>query len=65
MYEALLELMEPFIQQRDQENIKKGVRQGIRVSVDMLRELVHEEAEIKSLVMRKYKVPAEEVDGYL
>lgn len=81
MYDVLLEVMEPLIQQREQEltekvmkrGIEQGIEQGrkqgrqqsIRVTIDMLREFGHEEAEIKKAVMRKYELPLEEVEGYL
>lgn len=65
MCQALMEIMEPVIQLRDQENIEKGLKKGIQVTVDTLREFGHKDAEIKAAIMRKYDISAEEVDGYL
>lgn len=65
MCQALMEIMEPVIQLRDQENIEKGLKKGIQVTIDTLREFGHKDAEIKAAIMRKYDISAEEVDGYL
>ena len=73
MCQALMEVMEPVIRLRDQENIEKGLKEGlkeglqkgIQVTIDMLREFGHGDAEIKTAVMKKYDISAEEVDGYL
>ena len=64
-----MEIMEPVIQLRDQENIekglKKGLMKGIQVTIDTLREFGHGDAEIKTAIMKKYGISAEEVEGYL
>lgn len=69
MCQALMEIMEPVIQLRDQENIekglKKGLKQGIQVTIATLREFGYGDAEIKDAIMRKYDISAEEVEGYL
>ena len=64
MCQALMEIMEPVIQLRDQENIEKGIKKGIQVTIDTLREFGHGDSEIKTAIMRKYDISAEEVDGY-
>lgn len=64
MCQALMEIMEPIIQLRDQENIEKGLKKGIQVTIDTLREFGHKDAEIKAVIMRKYDISAEEVEGY-
>lgn len=35
------------------------------MTIDTLREFGHGDAEIKTAIMRKYDISAEEVDGYL
>lgn len=65
MCQALMEIMEPVIQLRDQENIKKGLKKGIQLTIDTLREFGHGDAEIKEAIMRKYDISDEEVEGYL
>ena len=65
MCQALMEIMEPVIQLRDQENIEKGIKKGIQVTIDTLREFGHGDAEIKTAIMKKYEISAEEVEGYL
>lgn len=65
MCQALMEIMEPVIQLRDQENIEKGLKKGIQVTIDTLREFGHKDAEIKAAIIRKYDISAEEVEGYL
>ncbi|MDE6601057.1 MAG: hypothetical protein K2K90_02605 [Lachnospiraceae bacterium] len=69
MCQALMEIMEPVIQLRDQENIEKGLRQGlkqgIQATIDTLREFGHGDAEIKTAIVKKYDISAEEVDEYL
>lgn len=39
MCQALMEIMEPVIQLRDQENIKKGLKKGIQLPMDTLGNL--------------------------
>ncbi len=65
MCQALMEIMEPVIQLRDQENVEKGLKKGIRLTIDTLREFGHGDAEIKEAIMRKYDISEEEVEGYL
>ncbi|MCM1039435.1 MAG: hypothetical protein NC434_08930 [Ruminococcus sp.] len=62
--QALMEIMEPVIQLRDQENIKKGLKKGMQMTIDTLREFGHEDSEIKTAIMKKYDISAEEIDGY-
>ena len=64
MCQALMEIMEPVIQLRDQENIENGIKKGIQVTIDILREFGHGDSEIKTAIMKKYDISAEEVDGY-
>ena len=61
MCQALMEIMEPVMQLRDQENIEKGLKKGIQVTIDTLREFGHGDEEIKAAIMRKYDISVEEV----
>ncbi len=69
MCQALMEIMEPVIQKevqrRNQENIERGLKQGIQGAINVLRELGHEDAEIKKVVMKTYNLSMEEAEGYL
>ena len=61
MYEALMEIMEPKIKQREDAIIKKGI-QGI---VDTLRDFGHEDAEIKTAIIKRYNLSLEEAEDYI
>lgn len=61
MYEALMEIMEPKIKQREDAIIKKGI-QG---TVDTLRDFEHEDAEIKKAIIKRYNLSLEEAEDYL
>lgn len=54
MYEVLMEIMEPKIQK---------VR--IQEAVDALKDFGHKDAEIKSAIIKKYNLSADEADEYL
>ncbi len=57
MFEALMEIMEPKI-----DEIRK---EGIQGTVDVLRKLKHKDTEIKSAIMEQYQLTEEEASGYL
>ncbi len=61
MYEALMEIMEPKIKQREDAIIKKGI-QG---TVDTMRNFGHKDAEIKTAIIRRYNLPLEEAEDYI
>lgn len=61
MCQALMEIMEPVIQ----EKVKNELRKGIKLTIDTLREFGHGDAEIKEAVMRKYDISDKEVEEYL
>ncbi|MCM1039453.1 MAG: hypothetical protein NC314_11410 [Roseburia sp.] len=60
--QALMEIMEPVIQEKVKKEVKKG---GIQMAIDTLREFRHGDAEIKEVIMRKYNISEEEVERYL
>ena len=74
---ALMELVEPWIQERErdaeirgkQEGIREGrhegIREGIRAMVDVLHSLGHGDREIKIIIMKKYDLTDEEAEKYL
>lgn len=61
MCEALMEIMEPQLQQRE----KVGFSKGIQGTVDILREFGHNDSEIKSAIIRKCDLSEEEAEKYL
>lgn len=65
MCEALMEIMEPQLQQREQTGIREGLRMGIQGTVDALREFGHSDCEIKATIIRKYDLSDEEAEKYL
>ena len=65
MCEALIEIMKPQLQQREQTGIREGLRMGIQGTVDALREFGHSDCEIKATIIRKYDLSDEEVEKYL
>ena len=58
MCEALMEIMEPQVQQREK-------RCSIQSAVDALREFGHNDYEISTMIIRKYGLSEEEVEKYL
>ena len=78
---VLMELAEPWIQERErdaeirgkregrQEGIREGIREGrqegIQGTVDILHSLGHSEEEIKTVIMQKYDLSDEEAEKYL
>ena len=56
MYEALMEIMEPKIKQREDAIMKKGIQD----TVDTLRDFGHEDAEIKTVIIKQYDLSLEE-----
>ena len=73
MSQALLEIMEPVLLEREKqieirvkkECIKEGIREGIRGLVDVLRDLGHDDNEIKSAIMKQYHLTEDETSEYL
>ncbi len=73
MYEALMEIMEPKLRIRDmereqkglQKGLKEGIQQGIKGTVEILRDLGLKDAVIKTMIMEKYNLKADEAVHYL
>lgn len=65
MCQALMEIMEPVIQEKVKIELKKESKKGIQMLIDTLREFGHGDAEIKEVILRKYDISEEEVEGYL
>ena len=73
MYEVLMEIMEPKLRIRDmereqkglQKGLKEGIQQGIKGTVEILRDLGLKDAVIKTMIMEKYNLKADEAVHYL
>ena len=61
MYEALMEIMEPRIKQREDAIMKKGIQD----TVDTLRDFGHKDAEIKTAIIKRYNLSLEEAEDYI
>lgn len=61
MISVLMEIFEPELLLREKEGLKKG----IQVTVDILRDLGRQDEEIKRILTEKYGISAEEANGYL
>ena len=65
MSEALLEIMEPIIIEREIKAKKEGLEEGIKSSVFLLRSLGHNDDVIKTAIMKQYHLSEEEINRYL
>lgn len=69
MFETLMEIMEPRINEirkKDREEyLQEGIREGIRGAIEMLRNLQYQDAEIRSEIMRQYGLTEEEATNFL
>ena len=61
MFETLMEIMEP----RIDEIRKKERKEGIQSTKNILRRLKHKDPEIKSEIMKQYQLTEEEASVYL
>lgn len=50
---------------RDQENIEKGIKKGIRGTVSVMRKYNIPDAEIVQEIQEEYNLTREEAEGYL
>ena len=64
MFEYLMEIVEPQVRLREENEYKKGVQQGIRTTIDSLRDFGHNDSDIKSTIMRRYPLSDKEADEY-
>lgn len=62
MYETLMEIMEPRIEEIRSAERKEGRIQG---TIETLRRLKHRDIEIRSVIMEQYQLTEEEASGYL
>lgn len=60
MFDALMEVVEPQVRLRE-EKVRK---EGIQGTVDVLKELGHGESEIKTVIIKKYGLSADEAGEY-
>ena len=60
MFDALMEIVEPQVRLRE-EKVRK---EGIKGTVDVLKELGHGESEIKTVIIKKYGLSADEAGEY-
>lgn len=66
MFETLIEIMEPRIDEIRKEERKEGRKEGrIQGTIETLRNLKHEDLEIKLMIMEQYQLTEEEATGYL
>ena len=61
MFETLMEIMEPKIDEIRKEERKEGIQSTINI----LRRLKHNDPEIKSEIMKQYQLTEEEASVYL
>lgn len=61
MSQTLIEIMEPQLLLRE----KAGLRKGIQGTVDVLRDLRHDDMEIKNIIKKKYNLSDDEAEEYL
>ena len=61
MYEALMEIMEPRIKQREDAIMKKGIQD----TVDTLKDFGHKDEEIKTAIIKRYNLSLEEAEDYI
>lgn len=77
MYEALMEMMEPQLAQRDKakreewrreglrEGLQEGLQKGIRGTVEALREFGIQDSKIKDTIIKKYNLSEEKAEKYI
>nr|WP_300858421.1 hypothetical protein [uncultured Acetatifactor sp.] len=65
MYEALMEMMEPRIQQREKAKIEAERKKGIRLAVKSLQDLGTGTVDIKKVIIKNYGLSEEEIGEFL
>lgn len=69
MFETLMEIMEPKINEIRKGDVEKGIqkgrREGIQGTIDVLRKLNYRNEEIKSMIIEQYTLSEDEATIYL
>ena len=65
MYETLMEIMEPRIQQREKAKIEAERKKGIRLAVKSLQDLGTGTVDIKKVIIKNYGLSEEEIEEFL
>lgn len=65
MFETLMEIMEPRINEIRKKDREEYLREGIRGAIEILRNLQYQDAEIRSEIMRQYGLTEEEATNFL
>ena len=65
MYETLMEIMEPRIQQREKAKIEAERKKGIRLAVKSLQDLGTGTVDIKKVIIKNYGLSEEETEEFL
>lgn len=65
MCEALMEIMEPQLMQREKAGHREGLKKGIQGTVDTLRKFGHDDSEIRLAIMNEYGLSVEDAEEYL
>lgn len=69
MFETLMEIMEPKINEIRKSDVEKGIqkgrREGIQGTIDVLRKLNYDNEEIKSMIIEQYTLSEDEATIYL
>lgn len=65
MSQALLEIMEPVIEPQLRLREEAGLKKRIQGTVKVLRNLGHNDAEIKMIIQQQYDLSSEEIEEYM
>ena len=65
MNDALMELVEPLIQKREQQAARETKSQGISQGIRGFRSLGHSDQEIKRVLMAQYGLTEKDAEKYL
>lgn len=69
MFETLMEIMEPKINEIRKGDIEKGIqegrKEGIQGAIELLRNLQYEDSEIRSAIMKQYGLTEDEATDFL
>jgi len=65
MYEALMEIMEPRIKQRENAKIAEERKRGIQITVKSLKDFGVGEEDIKKIIIKNYGLSEGDVEEYL